>query len=123
MKQNVIVKKSQINGKGVFAAVDFKKGEVVLGWNPKPIKKADISKLPKNDLKYAGKFGGRYHLMQPPERYVNHSCEPNTKVKNKSDVAIRNIKKGEEITSTYSKQLTGAMECRCGSKECKKIIN
>ena len=34
---NVIVKKSKINKKGVFAVKDFKKGEIVLKWNPKII--------------------------------------------------------------------------------------
>jgi GxxExxY protein len=31
--------------------------------------------------------------MQPPEKFVNHSCEANTQVKNSCDVAVRNIKK------------------------------
>ncbi len=37
--KDIVVKKSKIIGKGVFAIRDFKKGEVVLKWNPKPITK------------------------------------------------------------------------------------
>lgn len=61
--------------------------------------------------------------MQPPEKYVNHSCEANTKVKNHSDVAIRHIKKGEEITSNYIKEGSfSSFVCKCGSKRCKGVI-
>ena len=40
--------------------------------------------------------------MQEPEKYVNHSCNPNTKYGNYSDIVIRDIKKGKEITGNYS---------------------
>jgi len=35
--KSVVVKKSKISGKGVFASRDFKKGEIVLRWRPKKI--------------------------------------------------------------------------------------
>lgn len=61
--------------------------------------------------------------MQAPEKYVNHSCEPNTTAKGFCDVAIRNIKKGEEITGNYEETAGGAsFKCSCGSTNCKKII-
>ena len=59
-----------------------------------------------------------YFLMQIPERYVNHSCNANTFVKNNSDIAIRDIKKGEEITSNYSDSEPLDFECKCGSENC-----
>jgi len=61
--------------------------------------------------------------MQAPERYVNHSCNPNTKVNNFSDIAIRNIEIGEEITSDYSGQGLEKFKCKYGSEDCKKIIS
>ena len=61
--------------------------------------------------------------MQSPERFVNHSCESNTTVKNRSDIAIKNIKKGEEITSNYSSHGIESFKCKCGSKGCKGIIS
>lgn len=62
--------------------------------------------------------------MQEPEKYTNHSCDSNTKAKNFCDVAIKDIKKGEEITVDYTEALTPGtkMECNCKSKSCKKII-
>ena len=57
-------------------------------------------------------------------RFVNHSCDANTTAKNFSDVAKRDISKGEEITADYTEELPSNtyMECKCGSKNCKKII-
>ncbi len=61
--------------------------------------------------------------MQSPEKFVNHSCQANTKVKNGCDIAIKNIKKGEEITADYGKEISVSFICRCGHKNCRGIIN
>ena len=121
----VIVKKSKIEGKGVFAARDFKKGEIVLKWdNSKKLTKDELKKVPEVKKKYVSYNKGKVIYMQPPERYVNHSCNANTKIQNSCDVAIRDIKKGEEITSDYSEDLPpdSKMKCNCGSKNCRGII-
>ena len=124
MNDGIAVKKSKISEKGVFALRDFKKGEVVLKWSPKPIKKSEIDSLSAREKTYIVNLGKKYFLMQSPERYVNHSCESNTTVKNNSDVAVRNVKKGKEITSDYVKTQGGAsFQCKCGSKKCRKIIS
>lgn len=116
---NIIIKKSKIQGKGVFANKNFKKGEIVLRWNPKKITKKESEKLSAKEKHYLEYQSGSYFLMQPPERYVNHSCNSNTNVKNKCDVAIKNIKKGEEITSTYNnKKSPVSFKCKCGAKNC-----
>lgn len=66
--------------------------------------------------------------MQPPARYVNHSCNANTYVKNFSDVANRDIKKGEEITGNYSNEEVEeiiprkTVVCKCGSKKCRNAV-
>ncbi len=124
--KNVIVKKSATEGKGVFAAQDFKKGEVVLKWDTShKYSRQELKKLSKDDQNHMNCIGkGIYILMQTPEKFVNHSCEPNTYVKNQQDIAICNIKKGEEITSDYS--LNGIddwkLNCNCGMKKCRKIV-
>jgi uncharacterized protein len=124
MNQPVIVKNSKIHGKGVFANKDFKKGEIVIKWNAKHITKEDLDKLSEKDKKFVSFVNEEYLLMNEPERFVNHSCEPNTFPKNKCDVAIKPIKKGEEITSDYSDTILKESQfiCNCGNKNCKKII-
>jgi len=124
--KNIIVKKSKINGYGVFAYKNIKAGEVIIKWDTgRTLTKKEIESLPKKEKKYLIKISqNKFILMQPPARYLNHSCEPNTKPSKLSDVAIKNIKRGEEITSDYTK-IKGLDNfiCRCGSKKCRKIIN
>lgn len=123
MNKDVIVKKSRINKKGVFALRDFKKGEVVLKWNPKILKDSEFVKLKGSQKHYLHKVGKIKYLMQYPEKFVNHSCQPNTKVKNRCDVALKDIKIGEEITSNYGKYAPVSFECKCGNKNCRGVIN
>ncbi|MFH1145865.1 MAG: SET domain-containing protein-lysine N-methyltransferase [bacterium] len=121
-----IIKKSKIHGKGVFASRNFKKGEVVIKWDlSNTIKKKDIKKLPKNIRKNVYFYKGKYIIpISSPGKYLNHSCDANTFAKNSRDIARRNIKKNEEITIDMSNEaIVGLnMKCRCGSKDCKKII-
>jgi SET domain-containing protein len=124
---DVVVRKSRIQGKGLFAARDFKKGEVVLRWNLAHILTVvEVAALPPPEQKYVSVFeNGTFILFQSPERYVNHSCEPNTQAKERCDVALRNIHSGEEITTDYTGNaiLPSPLRCRCGSKRCRKLIS
>lgn len=121
----VFVTKSKIDGQGVFAAKVFRKGEVVLHWDTSHILLEEgYQKLSEKDKGYVAFLGSRYVSMQEPERYVNHSCEANTDAENFADVATRDIQKGEEITSDYSKDMPPGLEmiCNCGNKNCQRII-
>ncbi len=122
---DVLVKESKIQGRGVFAARDFRKGEVILKWDlSHELLEKDVKNVPEDEKKYVAFFNGKYVLQLPPTRYVNHSCEPNTFVRDFCDVAMRDIKKGEELTSDYVKEPEPDMniKCNCGSKNCRGII-
>ena len=123
---DTIVKESKIHGKGVFASKNFKKGDIVIKYNLKPLTKEEFDNLPKSEKHFTSFENGKYWLFPSPERYVNHSCEPNIhpNLKEKYDFAIKNIKKGDEIVTDYTKDdVPGLnMKCNCGSKNCKKII-
>ncbi|MEK6974653.1 MAG: SET domain-containing protein-lysine N-methyltransferase [Nanoarchaeota archaeon] len=124
--KNILIKRSKIHGYGIFANKDFKKGEVVIKWDiSKSLNERKINKLPKKEKKYVNKINGRYFLMQSPERYVNHSCNPNTYVRNFSDIAKKNIKIGKEILTNYNKigEILGSkIICNCKSKNCRGFI-
>lgn len=106
---NITLKKSKIgqfpDGKGVFANRDFKKGEVVIKYNLKPLTKKDFENLPESEKIFTHTHWGIIYLYPIPDRYVNHSENPNTTqdLKNKQDIAKRDIKKGEEITTDSMK--------------------
>ena len=131
MDKNVIIKESSVEGKGVFALKDFKKDELILHINGKVIETDDPSSFPKEIQDHWFPFdknGGKrkYVLPEAPWKYLNHSCNPNAAIKNNKDiVAIRPIKKGDEIVFDYAMNNIDdwKMECKCGSENCRKIIS
>ncbi|HBI16859.1 MAG: hypothetical protein UR60_C0015G0018 [Candidatus Moranbacteria bacterium GW2011_GWF2_34_56] len=122
---DVIVKDSLINGKGVFATKNFKEGEVVLHWDISHlITKEEFEKKTDQEKTNIFLMDDRYGIMAEPEKYANHSCNANTTAKNFYDIAKRDISIGEEITVDYSEALPPNvfLRCNCGSDNCKKII-
>lgn len=108
---DVEIKESLIQGLGVFATRDFKKGEVVLKWDiSNQISKEEFELKSIEEKMYIEILNGTYTLMKEPECRANRSCNPNCKIDNFCEIAIRDIKKGEEITTTYG--LTWD-ECNC----------
>jgi len=126
MVKNVAIKKSKIHEKGVFASRDFKKGDLILEIDDSNIV-TDPAKLTKKQHDYLDYLeNGKIVLMKAPERYINHSCDPNTYIKTVDGVrkvfAMRDIWKGDEITFDYSINGYGygTWECHCRSKNCRR---
>lgn len=117
--QKFEVRNSSISGKGLFAITLIKVNETVVSWHPKVLSREEADALPVSEQHYLYPDGDKVLYMQAPERYMNHSCEPNTHVVGKSDVASRDIKPGEEITSDYMDLETENFICQCGSKNCR----
>lgn len=120
--QKFEVRDSRISGKGLFATSLIKANEVVVSWHPKVLSREQADALPKSEQHYLYPDGDDVLYMQAPERYMNHSCEPNTQVVGKSDVAIRDIEPGEEITSDYMDLETENFVCQCGSQNCRSRV-
>ena len=60
-------------------------------------------------------------------RFINHSCGPNTFLRRAyrqvEYYALRNIKKGEELTCDYGEtHHEGTLPCRCGATNCRGFI-
>jgi SET domain-containing protein len=126
--KDVVVKESRISGKGVFSCRSFRKGEEILKIDDSHVV-TDPSKLTKeqheSELDYLAE--GKIVIMQSPERYINHSCDPNSYVKTVSGIrrifAMKDISKGEEIVGDYSinGHNEGTFECRCRSRNCRVV--
>ena len=106
---DVIVKDSRIQGKGVFANKDFKKGEIVVRWD---------SLLGENY------FDNEKVVVKSSSVFINHSCNPNINEIEGKNIAIRDIKNGEEVTYHYEREKIPFLEmkCNCGSENCSKVI-
>ncbi|MDO8486172.1 MAG: SET domain-containing methyltransferase [Candidatus Staskawiczbacteria bacterium] len=138
MNSKLEVRDTKKYGKGVFAKENLKKDETLFvmggyildieGENrlkgfseDKPI---EISE----DFSFSPLSSKDIELM--PQHYVNHSCEPNAGWHGQVFmVAMRDIKKGEEIVYDYAMIIASneysksyfKMKCNCGTKNCRKI--
>ena len=123
--EGVEVRQSRIQGKGLYALRAFAPGEIVLRWDlSKTITTGQLGSLSPDELRYTHPLDNeRVLIVQPPERFVNHSCSNNTEVREFCDVAIVAIERGDEITSDYGSDGSAvSFECRCGSNNCRGVI-
>ena len=128
-------------GKGLQALEDIKKGDFILEYVGKAIRKAYLERLFSrykqermlyimaldNDIFIDARVhGGK-------ARYINHSCNPNCIV-NRWNVrgvlragifALRDIQRGEELSFDYKwdrKRGRAATKCHCGSSNCRGTL-
>ncbi|MDP3770335.1 MAG: DNA alkylation repair protein [bacterium] len=102
---DVLIGRGNLAGKGVYANKDFKKGEVVIQYHLILLTEEDYERLPKSEKMFTHTHWGQIMLYSEPERYVNHSKNPNTyqDLNKQQDIALRDIKKGEMITGDATK--------------------
>ena len=102
---DLIIGKGKLTGKGVYANRDFKKGEIVSKYNLKLLTEEEYQRLLESEKMFTHIHWGQIYLYLEPDRYVNHSKTPNTyqDLKNKCDIALRDIKKEEMITTDSTK--------------------
>ena len=121
MNRKVYVDKSK-TGRGLFAARNIRKGEVLFRFTGKVVKFDSYTRL---------QIGpGRW--VEPGKatcRWINHSCYPNAGIRgSRTFVAIKPIRKGKEVTYDYSTSEDAPMRqpyirgCRCGSRNCRRNI-
>lgn len=110
-------------GKGVFAIRDFQPGETVIVGRR-------VEVLPQRTLHSLQMDFDLHVELDEPARLLNHSCNPNTGVRNNQFggydfVALVNIAKGDEITWDYetTEYISIAVsKCLCGHYNCRNEI-
>tara|TARA_B100000745_G_scaffold131677_1_gene85928 strand:- start:747 stop:1223 length:477 start_codon:yes stop_codon:yes gene_type:complete len=128
------VKKSNIdrNGKGLYATQDIKEGTRIIDYVGKIITKKQTEESERFDNSkpiYLFNLNNRYDLDGDVKsniaRLINHSCSNNCDYEGKGlklwVVAVRNIKKNEELTCDYGFSYDSDYKqfpCKCSSKNC-----
>jgi catechol 2,3-dioxygenase-like lactoylglutathione lyase family enzyme len=97
---DITIAKGPMSGKGVYAARDFKKGEVVIAYELMSLTFEELKALSPEDYAATHNINGQIYLYPEPARYVSHSEDPNVRNdhEQQADIAIRDIKSGELIT-------------------------
>lgn len=99
--QGLTIGQGHMGGKALYAAHEFKKGEVVLAVPLKPITFKELKALPPEEYLAAHNLNGQIYLFGGLARYVNHSENPNIVLdhERQADIALRDIAAGEKITA------------------------
>ena len=106
---DVYLGKGNLAGKGVYASRDFKKGEIVIRYELRALTEQEFVEISEDEKEFTHRHYGVIFLYSVPERYVNHSDDPNTyqDLENKCDIAIRDINEGEMIMTDAMKDDIG----------------
>jgi uncharacterized protein len=127
------VRESKIHGRGLFAAADIGKDEVVavkaghivdgktLREKITPVL-GPVEIQIDDDLFIAPVTEEERELSM---LYLNHSCDPNVGVRGEiTFVAMRDICAGEELTHDWAMTDDGdySVECNCGAPDCRKTL-
>jgi len=124
--------KSKINGKGCFAATEFKRGRKVAEYTGERISDLEAQRRAGRAKLRICDIDGRWSLDGSRggngTHYINHSCAPNAYMKTIHGhvlfFALRDIRRGEEITIDYEDTLhPDSKRCRCGAASCRGTIN
>lgn len=115
IKTRIYLAKSPIDGVGVFAGEDIRRGTTIWEFNPRVdlvytpeqwrLLEASIDPVSFEQLKFHGcKENGRYYLSVDGAQYMNHStAHCNTCFDRAADrlLAVRDISRGEELLCNY----------------------
>jgi SET domain-containing protein len=140
--QPYMVKKSRIEGRGVFATQPIRKNKRIGEYTGERITHEE------SDARYDDKHGRTYLFIVDSKlvidadvggndiRFINHSCDPNceSRMDGRKRVhiyATRNIEPGEELAYDYRLQLNPGEDlleeirefpCRCGAPKCRGTL-
>ena len=105
---NTYLDKSKIQGVGVFAKENAKKGEKIKEVRPEFEIEFNVENLPRMPLalakfidthSYERELGSKMFVMGiDNEKYINHSKDPNV---DDDGIALKDINIGDEITANY----------------------
>jgi SET domain-containing protein len=141
----IIVRRSRIQGRGVFATRDIAQGDRIIEYTGARMTHDEADAQCPDD-----EAGPRHHTFLfavddeividggrggNDSRFINHSCEPNCEVdivrRRVFVVALRDIAAGEEILYDYwymtdegytLEDLRRIYPCRCGSPSCRGTL-
>lgn len=110
----------------MFAAADIRGGSAIFKFHGEILRTTQVEALG-DAACYPIQIGPTEYLdPQPPGRYINHSCVPNTGICNSDElIALVEIPRGEELCFDYSTTMSErnwTMACRCGEATCRKLI-
>jgi len=122
------IRQSAIHGTGGYARCDIAAGTRVIEYVGEHISKEESNRRCEAENEYIFTIDEQRDLdgkvSWNPARFINHSCWPNCEAEwDEARIfinALRDIKRGEELTFNYNYDLEDYKEhpCRCGTPQC-----
>ena len=123
---------SPIEGKGLFAKRQIRKGEIVAikgghVYDTRTLAKVK-GRIAASYIQIADGFFLGAHTASEVRRnkmFINHSCAPNLGIRGQiMFVALRDIRAGEELTYDWAMEENGPghTRCRCGARRCRGAL-
>jgi hypothetical protein len=142
-KPKIVVKRSRIHGRGVYAARRIRAGERIIEYKGELITWKEADRRPPSDPNdphhtFFFALSDGKHVIDAAvggnaARWINHSCDPNCETEEDEDgrrvfiQALRDIRAGEELFYDYGlivdERITPTLKrqhaCHCGAKNCR----
>lgn len=132
------IRRSGVHGRGLFAKKKIKEGTKIIEYVGEKIDKEESNRRGWDRIGHAQQTGDAAvyiftlndthdidgSVSWNPARLINHSCSPNCEAYIEDDEiwigALRDIKKGEELSYNYGFDLENWKDhpCHCGSENC-----
>jgi len=134
----IVVRNSKIHGKGIFAKKDIPENTRIIEYVGLKVNEDEADRLEMEGIKAAKKGKGAIYCFELTKktflngevpwntaRNMNHTCDPNCEsdiIKGKVYIfALRDIKKGEELSYNYGYDMSDLYKkhlCKCRSNKC-----
>lgn len=128
----LVPRPSRIDGTGLFAARDFRAGEIIIRWGGVLVRYEDYDEG-RHVARATTAYDDQHYLTSlvgsPPtdDEFINHSCDANTYLLDEVTVATRRgIAKDEEVTTDFAQwadqDYTYTDNCACGAHSCRRLV-
>lgn len=126
------IKGSKTHGRGLFAIKPIKKGEIVAIKGGHIMRGKTLEKVEDEIEESYIQIEDNFYIgaikkteVRGNKIFLNHSCNPNVGIRGQvSFVAMRGLRKGEELTYDWATENPGRwrFKCNCGEKICRMTI-
>ena len=123
----IAVRPSHVGERGVFTLEHLQAHQIVCEFRLGREVTAESPLRPEFDERpeHCPLIDGHFYLVPPPERYLNHSCDPNVFLRFGTErievVARREVSADSELAIDYliNNQGGDSWPCRCGATRCR----
>ena len=121
-----LIGKSKIHGKGIILNQNVKKDELIFIFTEREVAITSNYWFHKPCALQVGYTKWIVPRPSSAGEFLNHSCSPTAGVRGRNRiVAIRSLKKGEEVTIDYALSETFPlwhMRCHCRARNCRLVV-